>query len=631
MRALLAACLLAQLTSVRLQATETRDVYTYYEETKVKARDGELEAVAVWNLSWTRAGWTTHLLTLEDARRHPDFARLRERFALLPTVNSPAYELSCFTRWLAMAQTEGGVLSDYDVLNVGWLAPQPLPAKLTTLERHVPSVALGSKAEFQRALALFAAFERPLGDSGRLYSRKGRPHVSDQNLLRAASERGDFARQHTVFTYRAFGSENASLLHLNHAAVLTRGAGLGRNELMGVVLRQQTQPSAAELAQEAARAAEGPTGGAAYPLACTVNMSALPPREAKFFANLYKGPPGFTAAVCGQPITGRSCYGEGEGRVCLPGFVGIGFEKAGTTKVFDLLKAHPGVCVTQRKEAMLMIDVRSWPAMLREQFSGSRGDCLHGEFTPFYATPFRPAALADYLKVLQHLLPPDTRLVAAVRDPVRRAYSHYKYHLERGFDCEDKLRANAPCFPKFFTNGTFRNAVCYALNQLGGEQYLEALAGMVAATPYPFTAVNRTIQYPHWDLLSPGFYAHMLRPWSAVVGRERLFVFQMEELEEDPLAVLRRAYDFLRLPPFDLAGAVGNATLFSRARNSLGSRLDVGDRKLVNFLYALYANSTQLTNLLYGTSLTSVPFNRRALNASRICRHFRKRYTGPYH
>ena len=85
-------------------------------------------------------------------------------------------------------------------------------------------------------------------------------------------------------------------------------------------------------------------------------------------------------------------------------------------------------------------------------------------------------ALPDYLKVLRHLLPPDVRLLAAVRDPVRRAYSHFKYHLERGYDCEDW--PGAPCFPKFFRNGTFRNAVCYALNQLGGEAYLDALAAL---------------------------------------------------------------------------------------------------------------------------------------------------------
>jgi len=606
----------------------TRDVYTFWAELESRPAEHELAAVALWERSWRRAGWTTHVLNESDAQAHPDYAALAAKLSALPSVNSPAFSRATFLRWVAMAATPaGGVLTDYDVLNVGWTAPQPLPAVLTTKERHTPSVVVGSREEFARALALFASFRVPDGGpDAHLYVRRDRPHVSDQVLLRLAAERGELERDHTCVAFGARGGENATLLHFSRTAVVTRGSGLARNELMDMVLHQLTRPTEAEAAERAARAA----ADGSHPRACSVDLGEahISPRDAKFFPHLYRGPPGFREAVCDQPVTGRYCYGTGADAVCLPGFVGIGFEKAGTTKMFELLSAHPGVCATARKEAMLMIDVRRWPGQLREQFEGSRADCLHGEFTPFYATPFRPVALPDYLKVLRHLLPPDVRLLAAVRDPVRRAYSHFKYHLERGYDCEDW--PGAPCFPKFFRNGTFRNAVCSALNQLGGGAYLDALAARAPDSPYPFQAVNRTVQYPHWDLLSPGFYGAMLRPGVGAVGRERLFVFQQEELEAEPAAVLARAYAFLQLPAFDLAGAVGNATLYSRAKNSLGSRLQLDDRRVVDFLYALYANSTRLTNLQHGTRLSHAPFRARDLDARRLCRHLRANFTGPY-
>jgi hypothetical protein len=43
---------------------ETREVFTYY--TGVSSSQGglkEMEAIALWNESWTRQGWTTRLLT----------------------------------------------------------------------------------------------------------------------------------------------------------------------------------------------------------------------------------------------------------------------------------------------------------------------------------------------------------------------------------------------------------------------------------------------------------------------------------------------------------------------------------------------------------------------------------------
>jgi len=564
----------------------------------------------------------------------------------LPTVNTGDYEISCFVRWLAMANTpSGGIMSDYDVLNIGWRAPQLVPPRLTTLMGHIPAVVLGSRTEYQRAADLFRDFvvpsppPQPASAAAapparpRAFSRKGRTHVSDQAILRhAIMERRMFDKARVAFAYRSKGSEDAPLLHFSHLAVGHRGAGKNRNELMAGVLASMSD----------AEEVEGVGAGkGAYPRVCGHALSAWPARV----------PLAFRAAVCGANITGRHCYDSRNGeRTCLPGFVGIGFEKAATRKMFDLLQLHPAVCGAsssarragarggQRRPPTLE-DEANWPDALHISFGlalnktraaawpGKAAACLHGEWLARYAAPARPRQALATIRNAQQLLPPSTLFLAMVRDPVARAYSHYRSTLAAGEGCaEAREYPNAPCFTKL-ANGsaTFRHAVCYALEQLGGGSYLERLAAEPPA--YPFREVSRKLQHPHWDLISPGFYAAMLRPWASALGSERFWVGEAEEVEREPARALAAALDFLRLPPLPL-DPTRNASLYSLSVNSYqvaaalssGGGVVVGpggqravsgmedDPKLIAFLTALYTNSSRTTNQLWNTRLPSPPF-----------------------
>jgi hypothetical protein len=102
----------------------------------------------------------------------------------------------------------------------------------------------------------------------------------------------------------------------------------------------------------------------------------------------------------------------------LPNFVVIGAMRSGSTSLYKYLQAHPDVFMP-RKE-IHFFDVR-WDrgvAWYHNRFDGYAGQTAIGEATPTYLAD--PVALDRMAETI-----PDARLVAVLRNPVDRAYSHY--------------------------------------------------------------------------------------------------------------------------------------------------------------------------------------------------------------
>lgn len=114
-------------------------------------------------------------------------------------------------------------------------------------------------------------------------------------------------------------------------------------------------------------------------------------------------------------------------RTCnLPDFLIIGAMRSGTTSLYSALSAHPEVFVAPGKE-LRFFDLQYERGMdwYREQFQGSEGVVAAGEASQTYM--YDPVALE---RMAAHL--PDARLIAILRDPVERAYSHYWLNRSRG-------------------------------------------------------------------------------------------------------------------------------------------------------------------------------------------------------
>ena len=75
------------------------------------SEEGHNKLIAAWKSSWENRGWETRILTLDDAKKHPDFDKLE---GILQQLEVNDYNRRCFYRWLAMVTVGGGWMSDYD-------------------------------------------------------------------------------------------------------------------------------------------------------------------------------------------------------------------------------------------------------------------------------------------------------------------------------------------------------------------------------------------------------------------------------------------------------------------------------------------------------------------------------------
>ncbi len=111
----------------------------------------------------------------------------------------------------------------------------------------------------------------------------------------------------------------------------------------------------------------------------------------------------------------------------LPNFVVIGAMRSGSTSLYKYLQAHPAVFMP-RKEIHFFD--RRWDRGIdwyRSRFDGYAGQPAVGEATPTYLAD--PVAIDRMAETI-----PGARLLAILRDPAERAYSHY--WMERARDRE---------------------------------------------------------------------------------------------------------------------------------------------------------------------------------------------------
>ncbi len=141
-----------------------------------------------------------------------------------------------------------------------------------------------------------------------------------------------------------------------------------------------------------------------------------------------------------------------------PNFLIIGAMKAATTSLYTYLKQHPDVFMTQIKEPMFFNNLNNDSYYLKGKkakrtttfdeyyslFDPVRKEKAIGEASPAYIYNKKCPTL-----IKEHL--PDTKVIAIIRQPVKRAYSNYLHarradrepidNFEKAFNEEDKRRS----------------------------------------------------------------------------------------------------------------------------------------------------------------------------------------------
>lgn len=188
-------------------------------------------------------------------------------------------------------------------------------------------------------------------------------------------------------------------------------------------------------------------------------------------------------------------------------FIVVGAQKAGTTSLFKYLSSHPQICMPPEKEAHFFgTDERYLRGMawyMDEFFSHCPPGAKCGSVTPQYFGDVRvPERLSRSV--------PEVRLIAVLRDPVERAYSHYRMSVRRGLE-----------------RRTFERAVEELLNRTALGEARTLSSG----------AENEERCYIVW-----GEYGRLLRGYLEYFDRGQLLVLYTRDLALDPAQTVRKVF-----------------------------------------------------------------------------------------
>jgi len=198
----------------------------------------------------------------------------------------------------------------------------------------------------------------------------------------------------------------------------------------------------------------------------------------------------------------------------LPNFLIIGGHKCGTTSLYEHLRPHPQVFMPRLKEPSFFTfegqNLDAYPNIKRNVvtrfeeyaalFADADGKIAVGEASPMY---LKCSASAPRIKGWL----PNVRLIAILRNPVDRAYSHFQME---------------------FRNGTVKSA-----------DFMQAMQ--------EFETLPDGLRYQRY--IHDGQYFTLLKPYFDLFGAENILVLLFDKMRSDPTGLMRSVYQFLRVEP----------------------------------------------------------------------------------
>ena len=194
-------------------------------------------------------------------------------------------------------------------------------------------------------------------------------------------------------------------------------------------------------------------------------------------------------------------------------FIVIGAQKSGTTTLFEYLRKHPELFLPSGKEAPFFSHDTNWnegwSEYVRHHFALATESKRWGTVTPHYmygslceaASPDELAAVSRPERLVPERIAshsPNARLIAILRDPVDRAYSHYR--MERFREAESR---------------TFEEAIDFLLEPRQLEQSRRQPDEVAA-------------------YVTNGEYGRILTPYFELFGKDRILVCFASDLASEP-------------------------------------------------------------------------------------------------
>lgn len=205
----------------------------------------------------------------------------------------------------------------------------------------------------------------------------------------------------------------------------------------------------------------------------------------------------------------------------LPSVLIIGAQRSGSTSLFNYLVQHPDVLPPLGKEIHYFdFHYARGPRWYRGRFPFARRlrpPVITMDASPYYLA--HPLAAERAFRLL-----PQVKLIALLRNPIERAFSHYQHEVRDGREAL-----------------SFAEALDREAERLAGEEErLRCDPGYYSYNHHRFSYTRR------------GFYLEQLLRWTKWYPREHLLVLQSEWLFREPAEASAAVYRFLGLRPHRL-------------------------------------------------------------------------------
>jgi len=208
-----------------------------------------------------------------------------------------------------------------------------------------------------------------------------------------------------------------------------------------------------------------------------------------------------------------------------PDFIIIGAQRCGTTSLYNTLKKYLYIAPALKKEIHFFdMNFKQGMDWYRAHFPSyvykytkkmRRHDFITGEASPYYFFhPHVPKRIAELL--------PKVKLIALVRNPIDRAYSHYHHEVRLGYETL-----------------SFEEAIARE-----DERLLAETAKMQKDEDYS------SFNHRHYSYLSRGVYIDQLMNWMRFFPREQILILPSEDLYSEPQATMGHVLEFLGLPSY---------------------------------------------------------------------------------
>ncbi|MGL5942328.1 MAG: sulfotransferase domain-containing protein [Waterburya sp.] len=203
----------------------------------------------------------------------------------------------------------------------------------------------------------------------------------------------------------------------------------------------------------------------------------------------------------------------------MPDFLIIGAKKCGTTSLFHYLSKHPNIKPPTWKEISYFnthfdkgnLWYKSFFPISIPNFESQ--NLITGEASASYiCDPEVPERIAETL--------PNVKLIALLRNPIDRAYSHYHHTKRIGRE-----------------NLTFEEAIAQE------DLRVEKIENSQELGSNYHKAYNYTY-------LSSGRYAEQLKKWFNLFDRQQILIVKSEDFFSYPEPIFQQVLDFLSLPPW---------------------------------------------------------------------------------